>query len=259
MSVNMLNPDVKDAELSQLIASNPCAKCRAVKLAVCQCRIMMGCAAEEETEIEMTKQAVQQQAEERLQEEIINHEKRETASEQLLIQNNFDTQEISDLISNNILSIDNDMAVGSLTLRLLYNPGLLTGNAKFQLKRYLDTILRELEEFKKEHGIATNCIIYEKDSAGNILSFRINLPSYALYAAFMLQLASKNILPTQNVNPQARSAYQSGINHFIPLNPLSTRMAPYAHRDKRREREEEEAKRAFRLPRLLPKNWPQNS
>jgi hypothetical protein len=257
MTVKTQTNDTGD--LTQIIASNPCAKCRTLKLASCQCKTMQGCAAEEEAEIEAAELTVQQQAEQRLQ-EIIEKKARETSAETGIIDNprqeNFDTEAISDLLATNILSIDNDMEVGSLTLRLLYNPGLLSGTAKFALRNYLNTILQELEEFKKQYGIAANCIIYEKDSAGNILSFRINLPTYALYEAFILQLASKNLLPTQNLTAQNRPAHQPGSNRFLPINnPLSTRLIPLARGNNRRELDEEEEKKGFKLPRLLPRNW----
>jgi hypothetical protein len=236
--------------LTQLIDSNPCSKCRSVKLALCKCKPMMGCAAEEEAENEAEEEFAMQQELERL-EDILNTKEKETESETFITQHDFDTQEVSDLLSTNILTIDNDMALGTLSLRLLYNPGLLSGSAKFALQRYLDTILRELEEFKKEHGISSNCISYIKDSAGNILSFRINLPTYSLYEAFILQLSNKNILPTQNVHSQAKTAYQTGTNHFIPVNPLSMRLTPY----NRKKRDEEEKKSSvFMTPRLLPTN-----
>jgi hypothetical protein len=238
--------------LTQLIDSNPCPKCRAVKLALCKCKPILESAAEEEAEIETEEELALQEELERL-EEILNKKESETESTSFISQHDFDTQEVSDLLSTNILTIDNDMALGTLSLRLLYDPSLLSGSAKFALQRYLDTILRELEEFKKEHGISSNCISYIKDSAGNILSFRINLPTYSLYEAFILQLSNKNILPTQNVHSQAKTAYQTGINHFIPMNPLSMQLTPF-NRKKRDEDEEKKKSSVFMTPRLLPTN-----
>ena len=99
-----------------------------------------------------------------------------------------------------------------------YNPGL------FELKRYIDSILRELEDFKREHGITVNCVTMEKDSAGNILSLRITLPKPDLYDAFMRRLASKNILPTHNINKEEeKTSYPQSKNRFALFTPLSTR------------------------------------
>ncbi len=261
MSVKTQSNNISD--LAKIIATNPCAKCRTLKLATCQCKAMQGSAAEVAAELEAAEITVHQQTLERRQ-EIIEKIARENAEGYDDIEaastesdEHFDTETISDLLATNILSIDNDMEVGALTLRLLYNPGLLSGTAKFALRNYLDTILRELEEFKKQYGISSNCIIYEKDSAGNILSFRINLPTYAMYEAFILQLASKNLLPTQSLTTQNHARQQPGTNRFLPINkPLSTRLTPSARGSNTRELEiEEEKKRGFKLPRLLPKNW----
>lgn len=139
----------------------------------------------------------------------------------------FNPEIISELLSKRLLLIDNDRELGTLTIKLLCNPKDLSPEQRNELKKFVDTILKELEEFKKENGIANSCKLLEQDKEGNILSLRIALPTPTLYDAFIQRLASKNLLPLQNIEQKAkeRVAYQEGINHFNPT-PLSTKPTP---------------------------------
>jgi hypothetical protein len=139
----------------------------------------------------------------------------------------FNPEIISELLSKRLLLIDNDRELGTLTIKLLCNPKDLSPEQRNELKKFVDTILRELEEFKKENGISNSCKLLEQDKEGNILSLRIALPTPTLYDAFIQRLASKNLLPLQNIEqkPKERVAYQEGINHFNPT-PLSTKPTP---------------------------------
>jgi hypothetical protein len=233
-------------QLAQLIQKNPCAKCRAVKLPVCRCRVEMAAAEMEEFQ-ENLQHFLQRQA--LLEDAELYASLYETSEDSAAPQpeKRVDSQEISDLLSNNILTIDSNSALGILTLRLLFNPGLLGLNAGLALKRYLDTLLEELEEFKKQHGISANCVTYQKDTSGNILSFRIHLPSSTLYDTFISQLMGKSLLPNQVHTPQNRTPYASGVDHFRPLNQLAPRLSPMNQRNTRFEEEEEEEKRKERM------------
>lgn len=143
----------------------------------------------------------------------------------------FNPEIISELLSKRLLLIDNDRDLGTLTIKLLCNLKDLSPEQRNEFKKFIDTILNELEEFKKENGISNRCNLPEYDKEGNILSLRIALPTQTFYEAFILRLASKNLLPIQNIEQKAkeRVTYQEGINLFNPT-PLSAKPIPSANR-----------------------------
>jgi hypothetical protein len=209
--------EVEDS-MTQLIKKNPCGKCRNAKHITCKCKPRSGggVSGSDDDDEKDSSDAIISESE--------NEE--------------FDSEEISDLLSNNALVIDNEKQFGSMRLRLLYNPGLLTGKASFELRRYMDTILRELEEFKREYGITVDCLKIERDSAGNILSIRILLPRPELYDAFMQRLASKNLLPAQTFEERQKAVYPSGKNHFTLRSPFSMKLSRSESRTLNEEEEE---------------------
>jgi hypothetical protein len=69
----------------------------------------------------------------------------------------FDSEVISELLSKRLLSIDNDRDKGTLEIKLLCEPGLLSTEQKYELRKYINAILHELNEFKKENNIASDC------------------------------------------------------------------------------------------------------
>lgn len=137
----------------------------------------------------------------------------------------FNQEIISDLLSKNILVINNDRDSGILTIKLQCKPNLLSEEQKNEFKKFVDTILEELDEFKKEKGILTNCETVEQDNVGNFLSLRITLPTPTAYDAFIQRLASKNLLLKQNIEQKENVAYEENMNHFNPT-PLSMKPSP---------------------------------
>lgn len=139
----------------------------------------------------------------------------------------FNREVISDLLSKNILSIDNDREKGILTIKLLCDVSVLSSEHKAELKKFVNNILNELNEFKKENGLSADCYTLKKDKDGNILSLQITLPTPTLYDAFIQRLASKHILPLQNVahNKNEKIVYPEGVNLFEST-PLSTKPTP---------------------------------
>jgi hypothetical protein len=180
----------------------------------------------------------------------------------------FNPEIISALLSKRLLLIDNDKELGTLTIKLLCNPKDLSPEQRNELKKFVDTILKELEEFKKENGISNSCKLLEQDNEGNILTLRIALPTPKLYDAFIQRLASKNLLPLQNLEQKAkeRVTYQEDINHFNPT-PFSTKPIPPANRktddddayktDKQNlsQKEKSSIRPKSPLDGLKPKNW----
>lgn len=143
----------------------------------------------------------------------------------------FDSEIISDLLTDRLLLIDNDSdTTCTLTIKLLCQHKHLTPEQKNAFKIFVNTILKELEEFKREKGISESCKFPEHDKEGNILSLRIALP-LEFYDAFIQRLASKQLVPRQNIEqkPKERVKYQKGMNHFDPT-PFSTKPIPYANR-----------------------------
>jgi hypothetical protein len=214
-----VSPQKAEDSMLQLIKNNPCGKCRKAMLTICKCKPLSGGGGSSDDDSENEDSDIMT--------EIENEE--------------FDSEEISELLSSNALVIENENQLGSLRMRLLYNPGLLAGKANLELHRYMNTILRELEEFKREHGITTDCLKIERDSAGNILSIRILLPRPELYDAFMQKLASKNLLPAQSFEERQKATYPAGKNHFTPRSPFSMRLTRSENRTLN-EKEDEEKK-----------------
>jgi hypothetical protein len=146
----------------------------------------------------------------------------------------FNPDVIAELLAKKLLFINNDRDSGILTIKLQCDPNLLTEDQKNELKKFVDAILKELDEFKKENGISANCATLEKDKEGNILSLRINLPTPKIYDDFIMRLADKNLLPMQNIQQEAEEKilYEEGKNHFNPT-PLSTKLMPSANHNRK--------------------------
>jgi hypothetical protein len=144
----------------------------------------------------------------------------------------FNPEIISELLSNKLLVIDNDSVHGILTIKLQCDPRLLSEEKRKELKKFVNAILKELDEFKKENRIQGECKTIEQDGDGNTLLLRITSLKPDQYDAFIRRLARKNLLPTQNIKqqPEEKVVYQAGINHFNPT-PFSTKPTPYANRN----------------------------
>ncbi len=131
----------------------------------------------------------------------------------------FNLEIIPELLSKRLLLIEDDRKLNTLTIQLLCNPKDLSPEQRDQFEKFVDTISKELEEFKKENGIANNCKLIEKDKEGNLLSLRIELPT-SLYDKFIQRLASKNLFSIQNINQQNTSQERSSIRPRSPLDGL---------------------------------------
>lgn len=173
----------------------------------------------------------------------------------------FNPEVISELLSKKLLTIDNDREKGILTIKLLCDPNLLSAEQKNELKKFVNAILNELNEFKKEKGLSADCYTIEKDKEGNILSLRIALPTPTLYDAFIQRLASKNLLPVQNTQQQKNEkvVYPEDKNHFSPT-PLSTKPTPENKKSIEDEIQKTGEKKSSIKPKspldgLKPKGW----
>lgn len=111
----------------------------------------------------------------------------------------FNAEIISELLLKNLLLIDSDRQLATLNIKLLCHPKDLSPEQRHQFKKFVDTISKELEEFKKENGITNNCKMIAQDKEGNIVSLRVTLPNATLYEKFIQQLARKNLLPKKNI------------------------------------------------------------
>ena len=149
----------------------------------------------------------------------------------------FNSEVISDLLSKELLLIDNDRNSGILTVKLRYSFGLLSEERRDALKNFVDAILKELRDFKKENGISASCAAMENDNERDFTSLRITLPKPGLYDAFIQRLASKNLLPVQNIEQNEKVVYQEGMNHFNP-SPLSMKSTPITSKNLKKTDEE---------------------
>lgn len=138
-------------------------------------------------------------------------------SEQLqLEEGGFNPEVISELLSKKLLVIENDRESGALTIQC--DPNLLSTEEKNEVKNFVKAILKELAKFKEENGISYDPEKIEHDHEGNIRSLRISFPHShpTIYDSFIDRLASKHLLPRQNVEQQEKGkvVYEKGMNHF---------------------------------------------
>lgn len=160
----------------------------------------------------------------------------------------FNQEIISDLLSKKMLLIDNNRDSGILTIKLQCNPNLLSEGQKEELNEFIYTILEELDELKKDKSIPSNCVKIETDNDDNFLSLRIALPTPELYKAFIEKLASKNLLPVQNIEQEEKIVYKEGMNHFNPT-PLSMKPTPNMNKNLKltdEEKQKEEKNNTFK-------------
>lgn len=88
-------------------------------------------------------------------------------------------------------------------------------------------MINEIDNFKKDQGITTECKTIDYDKDGNISFLRISLPTAALYDAFIKRLADKNLLPKQILEQHAKNkfSHQEGVNDSKQT-PLATAPTP---------------------------------
>lgn len=142
----------------------------------------------------------------------------------------FNPEVIADLVEKNLVSIDNDRELETLTIKLLCKPEKLTDEQMSEFTKFVNAIVKQLDDFKEENGISANCKIIERDEKGNILSLRVALPTTKLYDAFIQRLAV-NLLPAPNLNKKqdAKVEQQNGINPLTHT-PLSIKPTSLANK-----------------------------
>lgn len=145
----------------------------------------------------------------------------------------FNPEIIAELIASKKLDVNNDRDSMTLTISLLCEPDELSPVQRQELKKYLEAILEELTEFKKEHGIDENCFNIIRDEEGNILSLSISFKTVdltvALYDAFIKQLAN-NLLPTPTPELQATDEAVEARSSTTPT-PFSLEPKPEVEHD----------------------------
>ncbi|GEM_PF-4034596 len=134
----------------------------------------------------------------------------------------FNPEVISELLFKRILLIENSDS-GMLTVRLLLSPSTLSDDQRKELKKFIKSILAELDAFKKENGILADCVEKDKSNEYNLF---ISFPTKPkMYDKFIQLLAEKQLLPMQIIKQQENKqpVYQKDMNLFN-LTPFSTKL-----------------------------------
>jgi hypothetical protein len=136
--------------------------------------------------------------------------------------NTFDPDVIAELVAKGLLLINNDRKSMTLTIELQCDLKTLSKEQREELKKFMDAIIKEFNVFKEQHHLSDDCLKVVEDEKGNILSLRVNLPTLALYDAFIQQLAA-NLQPRPSQNSLIKEERQT--KSFAP-NPLSMEPKP---------------------------------
>lgn len=234
MQSNIQNQESKKDSITRLIERNPCAKCRTAKIPKCVCLLENdGCLGEDDWEedtredeaaipMNVPSQLIDKESKElTMPTQAINSKDLDIQFQQSNDKKMFNSEIISELLSKKLLVIDNNKDCGILTIKLQCNAALLWEKQRNELIKFINTLLKELEDFKVEHNISINCAIINKDNESNIQSLCIALPMPKIYDGFIQRLANKNLLPIQNIKQQVKEkiVYEEGVNHFN-LNPF---------------------------------------
>lgn len=130
---------------------------------------------------------------------------------------NFDPKIIAKLIAKGLLLVDSDRESMTLIIKLLCEPNELTIEQRDELTKFMKAIIKEFNEFKEENHLPDNCMKLIQDEKGNILFLRINMPTLALYDAFIQRLAN-NLVPVPN--PKAQEKNELTKDQRLAPNPL---------------------------------------
>jgi hypothetical protein len=160
------------------------------------------------------------------------------ASEELDSESGFDPKIIEELIAKGLLMVDSDRESMTLTIKLLCEPKVLTEEQREELKKFMEAIVKEFDEFKKENHLSDECVKIIQDEKGNILSLRVNMPTLALYDAFIQRLAN-NLVPIPSLEAQEKDEVTQEQN--LTPNPFSMEPKP-SNKDKSSVQEEIEHK-----------------
>lgn len=107
---------------------------------------------------------------------------------------NFNPEIIAQLIASKLLIIDNDRESMTLSIKCQCEPSSLSKEQRHELKKFITSILKVWNEFKKINHLSDDCVNLLHDNEGNILSLRITSPALALYDAFIQRLPN-NLFP----------------------------------------------------------------
>jgi len=159
----------------------------------------------------------------------------------------FNSEAISDLITNELLLITNDKDNGTLSISLQCHPRQLADNHRGELEKYVNAILNVMSAFKQENGINADCYRLRKDKDGNFMTLHISLLSPALYDTFIQRLQNLCLLPLIRNNQH---------NQFHPT-PISTKLT--ASGKKNEDNDVADPNQSIRpkspLDGLKPKGW----
>lgn len=151
----------------------------------------------------------------------------------ILSEQRFNPEVIAELIAKGLLAIDNNRESMTLTIKLLCEPDSLSKEQRQELKKFMQAILQELDDFKKENHISEACVSVIHDKEGNILSLSMTLPTLALYDAFIRQLAN-NLLPTLKPDLQVSDeliAAQRSAPTALSMEPKLSNIDKHSTRD----------------------------
>ena len=156
-------------------------------------------------------------------------------SEELDLESSFDPEIIEQLIADGKLLVDSDRESMTLTIKLLCEPNELTEEQREELKKFMEAIIKEFNEFKKENNLSDDCLQLIQDEEGNIRSLRITMPTLALYDAFIQRLAN-NLVPIPS--PKAQETDEATKEQSVAPNPLSMEPKPSNKSSKQEEIEQ---------------------
>ncbi|MCW8408018.1 hypothetical protein OQJ13_03430 [Legionella sp. PATHC035] len=139
-------------------------------------------------------------------------------TEELDLESGFDPEIIEKLIADGKLLVDSDRESMTLKLELHYDPNELTPKQRHELKKFMEAIIKEFNDFKEENNLSDDCIHITQDEKGNIRSLRMTTPTLALYDRFIQRLAD-NLVPVPS--PKAQEKDEVTKEHSIAPNPLS--------------------------------------
>lgn len=94
----------------------------------------------------------------------------EFGSEELNLESSFDPEIIAELIAKGVLLVNSDRESKTITIKLLCEPKVLTEEQREELKKFIEAITKEFNEFKEENNLSDDCIKITQDEKGNILS-----------------------------------------------------------------------------------------
>ena len=144
-------------------------------------------------------------------------------SEELDLESGFDPKIIAELIAKGLLLVDSDRVSMTLSIKLQCEPSKLTEEQREELKKFMEAIIKEFNEFKEENHLSDDCIQILQDEAENICSLRITMPTLALYDAFIQQLAN-NLVPVPS--PKAQERDEVTKEQGLTASPLSREPRP---------------------------------